>query len=157
MLTLSCVTTPEEIRRLEDDILAVADVRGVDPLYRSRMLLVLDELLTNIRLHSYPDGPGKIRAEILPKVGEDDTLLHLILHDWGPPFNPLSDTPVPMLEADIEDRPVGGLGLYLVHNMLCGIRYERVRELVPFDERNQLVLSFPLCRRSRQPAAQPPP
>lgn len=144
MLHFTCATTPEEIRQIEDDVLSVAVSRGADQLRQSRMLLVLDEILTNVRKHAYPDRPGLVRVDILPQVGEDDCLLHLRIHDWGPPFDPLGDTPVPDVGAGLDERIEGGLGLYLVYNMICGLRYERVWEQPPSGGRNQLTLSFPL-------------
>lgn len=157
MLTLSCVTTAEDIRRIEDDLLAIAVERGVDSLHKARMLLVLDEILTNVRTHSYPENVGPVRVEVLPQKGEDDLILNLILHDWGPPFNPLLDSPPPALTPDIGERPIGGLGLHLVHNMTCGIRYERAAEPPPSLGRNQLTLSLPLSRLPDSRSGNPSP
>jgi serine/threonine-protein kinase RsbW len=142
--TLSCITTAEDIRLVENSILAIADERAVDSLSRARMQLVLDEMLTNIRFHSYPEGPGSIHIIIYPQVGDGDFILHCVIQDWGPEFNPLVDSPKPELWENIEERPIGGLGLHLVHNMRCGLRYERVREGAPSAGRNELTLSFPL-------------
>ncbi|MDL2290690.1 ATP-binding protein [Desulfovibrio sp. OttesenSCG-928-F20] len=144
MCLLESLSTPEAIRQIEDEILAVADRRGVDALRRSRMLLVLEELLTNIRLYAYPDGPGRIAVEVLPRHGDDDRIMHLYLDDWGPPFNPLEKDEMPDLTGNIEDRPIGGLGLFLVRNMVCGISYNRTIEDAPLGGRNRLSLSFPL-------------
>lgn len=156
MLQLACETTPEEIRLMEDRILAVAEERGADQMRRLRMLLVLDEILTNVRRYAYPEKPGLVRVDILPQVGDDDVLLHMRIHDWGPPFDPLRDGEDPVLEPSVDKRPEGGLGLYLVYNTVCGIRYERVWEEPPSRGRNQLSLSFPLVparARSKSGAA----
>ena len=40
-------------------------------------------------------------------------------------FNPLLDAPKPDLDAEVEDRTVGGLGIYLVRTMMDEVRYER--------------------------------
>lgn len=155
MLQLTSETTPENIRQLEDQILAVAAQRGADQLRKARILLVLDELLTNIRLHAYPDKPGPVRVEILPKVGMDDTLLHIRVHDWGPPFNPLRDSAAPALGKSLDEQPEGGLGLHLVYNMVCGLKYERILEEPPSNGCNLLCLSFPLARSATECAASP--
>lgn len=151
MLHFTCSATPEEIRQMEDRILSVAAERGADQLRQSRMLLVLDEILTNVRKHAYSDKPGTVRVDVLPQVGEDDALLHLRVHDWGPPFDPLRETPVPNVDACLDERTEGGLGLYLVYNMVCGVRYERVWEPPPSEGRNQLTLSFPLTAPETEP------
>ena len=144
MLTFEYTTTPEHIREIEDRVLAVAVERGAVDLRQGRILLVLDEILTNIRLYAYPDGPGPVRVEILPPRGEDDALLHLEINDWGPPFDPLNEAPSPSLTHELDGRPIGGLGLYLVNNVVCGIAYSRKHELLPSKGRNQLRISFPL-------------
>lgn len=144
MLKLECETTPEQIRLAEDKLLEIAVERGADQLHQSRMLLVLDELLTNIRRYAYPGKPGPVRIDVLPRVGDGDNLLHLLIHDWGPSFNPLNDSNIPQIDADLDSRLPGGLGLYLVYNMVCGMRYDRVWEQPPSSGRNQLCLSFPL-------------
>ncbi len=144
MLQFECETTPEQIREAEDRVLALAVDRGADRLRQSRILLVLDELLTNIRKHAYPDAPGRVVIEALPQTGDDDKLLHLRILDWGPPFDPLRDSEHPVLTGDVEDRPAGGLGLYLVHNIVCGLAYSREQEPRPSKGRNQISVSFPL-------------
>jgi anti-sigma regulatory factor (Ser/Thr protein kinase) len=141
------MTTPEQIRDLENQILAVAVERGADSLRQSRMLLVLDELLTNVRLYAYPKGPGPVQVDILPASHDDDDLMLMRINDWGPFFDPLREMPSPDISAEIDERQQGGLGLFLVSNMVCGLRYERVGEEPPSDGRNQLSLGFPLSQR----------
>jgi serine/threonine-protein kinase RsbW/sigma-B regulation protein RsbU (phosphoserine phosphatase) len=111
-------------------------------------LLVLDELLTNVRLYAYPKGPGPVQVDVLPVVHDGDDLMLMRIHDWGPIFDPLREMPSPDVTAEIDDRQEGGLGLFLVSNMVCGLRYERVGESPPSGGRNQLSLGFPLNQRT---------
>ena len=48
----------------------------------------------------------------------DADALTIEIRDDGKPFNPLSDAPEPDLDAGIEDRPIGGLGIHLVLTMM---------------------------------------
>ena len=58
-------------------------------------------------------------------IGIRDHLLTLEFRESGVPFNPL-DQPAPDLDADILDRPTGGLGLHLVKQVSEDAHYERV-------------------------------
>ena len=41
-------------------------------------------------------------------------MLQFTVRDWGEPFNPFEEAPVPDLTLDIEGRPIGGLGIFLI-------------------------------------------
>jgi anti-sigma regulatory factor (Ser/Thr protein kinase) len=51
-----------------------------------------------------------------------DGKLNLSLSDDGPAFDPLA-LPTPDLDAPLEERPVGGLGVYLVREMMDDVSY----------------------------------
>jgi len=98
----------------------------------ARLLLVVEELLTNLAKYGYPDGtPG--RAELT--LDRDDTHWRLELVDDGAAFDPLAAPPPPDLDAEIEDRAVGGLGLHLVRSLAEQARYRRE------GGRNRLTMS----------------
>ncbi len=63
----------------------------------------------------------------------DDGELALCLEDDGPAFDPLA-APMPDLDAPIEDRPIGGLGIHLLREMMDELEYTRL------DSRNRLTL-----------------
>ena len=44
--------------------------------------------------------------------------------DDGRPFDPLSDAPEPDLDAEVEDRPIGGLGTHFVKTFMDEVAYE---------------------------------
>ena len=48
-----------------------------------------------------------------------------MIADSGKPFDPLEDAPVPDVDAPIDERPIGGLGIYLVRNMMDDMQYRR--------------------------------
>ena len=81
----------------------------------------MDELLTNTISYGFPQGgEHEITVEIVLQGGA----LVITTHDGGLAFNPLERA-----EADtsqgIEERPVGGLGIHLVRNMMDEIEYRR--------------------------------
>jgi anti-sigma regulatory factor (Ser/Thr protein kinase) len=84
--------------------------------------LVLEELFTNIINYAYrDDGDHEVFLRIRIEPGE----MHIEIEDDGIPFDPLSANP-PCLEADIENREVGGLGVFFARKFADDIVYERV-------------------------------
>ena len=84
--------------------------------------LLIDELITNVCIHAYPAGmSGQVTVTyIVPAPGE----LSVEVADQGPEFNPLNNDP-PDLTLSLEDRPIGGLGIYLVKAFATSLSYRR--------------------------------
>jgi serine/threonine-protein kinase RsbW len=82
--------------------------------------LAVDEACTNIIEHGYKGmDPGSI---ILALRVEPDRVLVQIT-DFGHIFEP-TDAPKPDVEAALEDRPLGGLGLFLIYQTMDNIDYQ---------------------------------
>ena len=92
--------------------------------------LSLDELLTNTLTYG-AEGVEQLQVEIVLSL--DDAALTTQIWDTGLAFDP-SEVPEPDLEADVDDRPIGGLGVFLVREMMDDMRYQRV------DGRNEVTL-----------------
>ena len=84
--------------------------------------LSIDEILTNTISYGYDDDEAH-RIEMTVRL-EADTLVVVIVDD-SRAFDPTA-TPDPDIEASLEERDVGGLGLFLVHQMMDDVEYERV-------------------------------
>jgi serine/threonine-protein kinase RsbW len=89
-----------------------------------RITLVVDELLTNTVSYGYPPPACAEQGSIRLRIACGEGNLHLVLQDDGIPFNPL-DKADPLLDAGLEERPVGGLGIYLAHTLTDRMAYER--------------------------------
>jgi len=83
---------------------------GVPAATISRLVLVLDELFTNIVIHGYRGDP---QGDIVVEAALRGEAVDVTLTDHAPPFNPLmvpaTDTTLPL-----EARSLGGLGLLFV-------------------------------------------
>ena len=84
-----------------------------------RIQLALEELLRNIISHAYPDR-GEHQVEIA--FARDDTHVTTTISDDGIPFNPLN-APPPDLDAALEERSIGGLGIHLARNVVDDFAY----------------------------------
>ena len=82
--------------------------------------LAVDEACTNIIEHAYGvENEGEIECTC---DAEDDRLT-FILRDHGKPFDPSSVTE-PDLSSGLEKRPLGGLGVYLMRQLMDEVRFE---------------------------------
>ena len=112
-LSLSLVSDPAQLETLQSQLAETARSVGVDSKRIGRLLLAFEEVFVNICLYAYPDEPGPIRLRCHLDGGEFVTEIA----DEGPPFDP-DCLPEPDQMADIDERPVGGLGWFLVHRLV---------------------------------------
>ena len=83
--------------------------------------LAIDEILTNTIEHGYEDDE-RHRIEVIVRV-EEESLVVVIVDD-SLPFD-LGIAPERDLDASLEDTALGGLGLFLVHQMMDSVDYRR--------------------------------
>ncbi len=83
--------------------------------------LVMEELLVNIFNYAYPEQPGDV--EISCQIN-DAGRLFVEIADEGVPFNILTRDD-PDCEAGIEERKIGGLGIFFVKQLVQEIQYRR--------------------------------
>jgi len=89
--------------------------------------IALDEILSNT-VKSNPASAARGSEEqttISVSFAVTTGVLEVVIRDKGRPFDPLA-RPDPDTKAPLEDRPVGGLGIYLVKNLMDGVEYQRV-------------------------------
>lgn len=88
------------------------------------ILTACEEVIVNIISYAYPSGhQGQIEISVKssPKV-----FIEVTISDFGKPFDPLS-VPDPDTGKPIEERQIGGLGIFLVKNMMDDVKYTRDR------------------------------
>jgi len=84
--------------------------------------VVLDEAVSNAINHGYDAG---VRGEIAVRLRRAGDGVLLEVEDDGRPFDPLQ-TPPPDLTLPLEQRPIGGLGVHLIRNLMDEVSYARV-------------------------------
>jgi serine/threonine-protein kinase RsbW len=91
--------------------------------------LASEEALVNVIHYAYrglEEGQLEVRCKELasPKKG-----LSIEIHDWGKPFNPIDAEEVSLVlpGQDLEQRQVGGLGIFYMTQVMDEVHYQRVR------------------------------
>lgn len=112
----------------------------VAPEVISKLVLAVDELMTNIIMYGYRGQPGTIELELRP-IGSD---LEIRLRDQSPPFDPTT-VPDPDIHLPLDERPIGGMGIFLARKIMDQMTYHS-----SVDHGNELTL---LKREIIQPAS----
>lgn len=97
---------------------------------RLELHLALDEIVTNVARYAY--DVGEVRRIAL-SVAREPRTLRVVVSDTGRPFNPLRHVYTPE-DTPLAERRVGGLGIFLVRQVVDEVRYRRR------DGRNVLTL-----------------
>lgn len=96
------------------------NVSGLDEQAVYDIQLAVDEICTNIITHGYAGmDPGSIILHA--EVGAET--LAVTITDFGHAFEP-AEPPAPDPNASLEEREIGGLGLFFVHSSVDDIEYE---------------------------------
>ena len=101
-----------------DEIKKLADaVNRVLPDYNLAFFanLCLEELITNIIHHGLKDAADRF---IQIQISLADEWLEILIKDDAPRFDPFMQAPKPNLTIDSNERPIGGLGIHMVKNLM---------------------------------------
>jgi anti-sigma regulatory factor (Ser/Thr protein kinase) len=133
-LTLQIRNTPDAIAPAGERAEVWLEQFQPSPAALHLVLLAIEELVTNCIKYAYRDADEHI---VVVELNVADRNLTLTVIDDGQPFDPLA-APRPDLTLDIEDRPIGGLGIHLLRKLADTMTYERR------DDTNRLTLTKPL-------------
>lgn len=106
-----------------------------------KIQLALEEILVNIISYAYPAGGGWIELRLRLN---DQGWLWLDIRDGGIAFNPCAQAPAAM-SGPLEQRPIGGLGIFLARQMADQVAYRRGTDI------NELTLGFRLQDAAGKP------
>lgn len=95
---------------------------GFDRAGVNRIVLASEEAVVNVIHYAYPDTEGDVEIQVRELDG--DAGIEIVVRDRGIAFNPL-ERDAPDITAPVEDRPIGGLGIFMVQQIMDSVRYER--------------------------------
>ena len=97
-----------------------ASAMGVHPKLVMHLELAVEEAAVNICSYAYEIPPG----EVTIRISRETEVVRIELVDAGVPFDPLA-ADAPDIRSELENREVGGLGIFLIRRMLDEVHYSR--------------------------------
>ena len=131
-LTLNMEAQLDEIERIRAAVNILARAEGWAPELLFQIELVLEEVGTNIIKYGQ-DGKRETQIDITLTSDRKSLILEIV--DDGKPFNPFAEAPAPDLDSPVPERPIGGLGVYLVQELVDEAYYRRE------DGKNKVTLT----------------
>ena len=116
---MRCEGAMSDVPGLLEFVEAVCAEAEIGPDTCFDLTLAVEEAASNVIAHGYKGrgGPLCVRLEV---SGDDVTVG---VRDQARPFKPGKIKP-PDTKTPLEDRPVGGLGLLLMHRLMDEVHYE---------------------------------
>ncbi len=102
-----------------DCVTRLAQTAGFDKSSLYEIQLAVDEACANVVHHAYRDSePGEMEITCFL----EDQVLTIRVRDWGSGFDP-NGVEVPDIEAPLEERTLGGLGLFIVKSIMDRVEF----------------------------------
>ena len=94
-------------------------IRDYPPKIQNQLGIAVDEIFSNISRYAYQPDVGGVTVRVCV---EDDITIEF--EDNGAPYNPLS-AQTPDISLPAEEREPGGLGIFMVKNIMDAVEYRR--------------------------------
>ena len=117
---ISLAATVENLPLVNEFVEMLLAERIVSAKAQMQIELSVEEVFVNIANYAYGEAGGK--ATVQGKILNEPAGLELVFIDGGQPYDPLSREE-PDLELKMEDRAIGGLGIYLVKKNMDEVHY----------------------------------
>lgn len=111
----------EQLSKLSDFIDSIAEELSIDSSMAMSLNLAIEEAVTNVVMYAYPEGEV---GNVVIIANFTEGMLVFTISDNGIPFDPTSKTDADVT-LNVEERPIGGLGIFLVKNLMDFVGYER--------------------------------
>ncbi len=99
------------------------ETNGCDRKLVMQLDVAVEEIYVNIAHYAYGSGDGT--AKISMDIDEEERLITIEFRDSGMEFDPLA-RPDPDTSLSAEDRPIGGLGIFMVKKSMDDVTYSRI-------------------------------
>lgn len=118
--TLLIKNDPAQLALLYEFLEQLTVSCGISMPQQMEIKLALDEAVTNVIQYAYPGTTGDIRMDVVC----ENRQLKITITDKGIAFNPLENKE-PDVTLPLEERPIGGLGIFLVKQLMTDVSYQR--------------------------------
>jgi serine/threonine-protein kinase RsbW len=106
-----------------DYVHAAAAEAGLDKKAAYKLHLAVDEVATNTIMHAYEERGIQGRLHLTAEI--DPGALRIHLEDTGVPYDPTQKEAPADLDKPLEERGIGGLGIFLAKRNVDAFLYER--------------------------------
>jgi anti-sigma regulatory factor (Ser/Thr protein kinase) len=124
MESLTVPGTLDSLATIGQYVLAAATAAGLDKKVAYRLRLAVDEIATNIITHGYEEANREGVLDLQAII--DETALTIFLEDTGATYTPGQTSERSDLRLPLEERPIGGLGVYLAVQNVDKFLYEQI-------------------------------
>ncbi|MFU8763864.1 MAG: ATP-binding protein [Haliea sp.] len=135
--TLQLAAHPDSLAQINQFVADFCESHHIGPEIMFELQLVLEELIVNVYMHGGAGVEGELTVAV--SLACADSRLQMTVTDNGRQFDPLAQC-APATDLALEERPVGGLGIMLVREMMDDMHYQYA------DGTNQLSMSKSLER-----------
>lgn len=115
----------EQMTKVAQDLEEFFESNSIDQATAFAFNLCIDEIFTNSASYAYADDCGKDNT-IEVEINKDGDYVRAFVRDCGKMFNPLTEVKNPDLEAKLEDREIGGLGIFFLKKNMDELAYKRI-------------------------------
>lgn len=122
MNSIELAATIENLDQSLDFVVDGIVSAGVDKKMAGKIRLACEEVFVNVIHYAYPEKQGNMLVSY--DLSGDGKELLIRVEDKGIPFNPLEKED-PDVELPLEERQIGGLGIFMVRNIMDELSYAR--------------------------------
>jgi serine/threonine-protein kinase RsbW len=119
MVTMRWQADVDQLGAIRDFVAEASRSLGAGERAVLDLQLAVDEICSNSVRHGYGGREGQIEVTV-ERTGQS---IEVVIRDWGRAFDP-AQVPQPALDIPLEQRSLGGLGLYLVRQVMDDVRFE---------------------------------
>ena len=119
MATLSLFADLAQLATIREFLDQVGHGLGLDDREIYDLQLAVDEACSNVVKHGYAGQGGEIEIT----MEREENRVRVTVRDWGKSFDPQA-VPAPDVTASLAQRRLGGLGLFLIHQVMDDVHFE---------------------------------
>lgn len=106
---------PANLAEIEKLAIVIESTLSDYPEHIFAINLCVDELITNTITHGLKFSSDK---KINIRISATHNYLEVLIKDEAPQFDPFTQAPDPDLTSNVEDRKIGGLGVFLTKKLM---------------------------------------